>query len=237
MAETRRLKLPLLDSAQAQKHVTVNTALTRLDALTAQSVLSRSFIAPPVDAVDGDVHIVAAGAAGAWAGRDGMVAFADNGGWAFAAPDPGKSVWVADEHFTIMHDGVAWVAALGATAAGAGTALRTRVMDHVVTPGPVSTTAPVIPDKAIVLGVTGRVIGALTGPGLGAWRLGVAGAADRYGAGIGGALNAFVEGVTGAPVTYYGETPLVLEAESGAFDGGVVRLCVHYFALTAPRAV
>ncbi len=237
MAETRRLGLPLLDSAQAQKHVTMNTALTRLDALTSQSVISRSFIAPPGDALDGDVHIVGPGADGAWAGRDGMLAFADNGGWSFVQPDPGRSVWVRDEQFTIMHDGVAWAAAQGATAAGAGASLRTRVIDHELDAGALSTTAPVIPDKAIVLGVTGRVISALSGPGLSTWRLGVAGGADRYGSGIGLTLNAYVEGVTGTPVAYYGGTPLVLEAESGAFDSGIVRLCVHYLALTPPRAV
>lgn len=237
MAETRRLKLPLLDSAQAQKHVAMNAALTRIDALTTQSVVSRSFIAPPVDALDGDVHIVGAGADGAWAGRDGMLAFADNGGWSFMEPDPGRSVWVRDERVTIMHDGVAWTAAQGATVAGAGTTLRIQAIDHELGAGALSTTAPVIPDKAIVLGVTGRVISALSGPGLSAWRLGVAGGADRYGSGIGVTRNAYVEGVTGTPVTYYGATPLVLEAESGAFDGGVVRLCVHYLSLTPPRPV
>ena len=32
MAETAKLTLPLLEAAQAQKHVTVNEALVRLDA-------------------------------------------------------------------------------------------------------------------------------------------------------------------------------------------------------------
>ncbi|NND41100.1 MAG: DUF2793 domain-containing protein, partial [Silicimonas sp.] len=34
MADTSRLGLPLLDPAQAQKHVTVNEAFLRLDALS-----------------------------------------------------------------------------------------------------------------------------------------------------------------------------------------------------------
>lgn len=237
MAETRRLKLPLLDSAQAQKHVTVNEALGRIDSLTAAGVRSRSLGTPPSDAADGDVHIVGPGATGVWAGREGMIAFADNLGWSFATPDAGRRVWIEDERQEALHDGVAWVSALGGADAGAGAMLRAQVIDHVVTAGQVSTTAPVIPDKAIVLGVTARVIEALSGPGLTTWRLGVAGAADRYGAGLGASLNAYAEGVTGAPVAYYAPTPLVLEAEGGAFAAGSVRLCVHYFALTPPRAV
>ena len=237
MAETRRLALPLLDGAQAQKHATMNTALTRLDALSAPAALSRANAAPPEVFADGDLYIVGAGASGAWAGQEGMIAYADNLGWSFAAPLVGRRLWVEDERLEVAHDGAAWVAALGGTEAGAATMLHARVIDHTLSAGALSTTAPVIPDKAIVLGVTARVIAPLTGPGLTTWRLGVAGGADRYGAGLGVALNAYAQGVTGAPLAYYAPTSLTLEAEGGAFAAGVVRLCVHYFALTPPRAV
>jgi len=237
MAETRRLALPLLDGAQAQKHVTMNTALTRLDALGAPGVLSRARSEPPTALVDGDAYLVSAGATGDWAGRDGMIAFADNLGWSFAAPQEGRRLWIEDERLEVMFDGAAWVTALGATEAGAATMLHAAVIDHALSAGPVSTTVPVIPDKAVVLGLTARVIAPLSGPGLTTWRLGVAGGADRYGAGLGVGLNAWAQGVTGAPVAYYAPTPLTLEAEGGAFAAGAVRLCVHYFALTPPRAV
>lgn len=237
MAETRHLALPLLDSAQAQKHVTMNTALTRLDALGAPGAISRARAEPPTAFADGDVYLVAAGASGDWAGRDGMIAFADNLGWSFAAPQVGRRLWIEDERLEVMFDGAAWVAALGATDAGAATMLHAAVIDHAVSVGSVSTTVPVIPDKAVVLGVTARVISPLSGPGLSTWRLGVAGGADRYGSGLGVGLNAWAQGVTGAPVAYFAPTPLTLEAEGGAFAAGAVRLCVHYFALTLPRAV
>lgn len=237
MAETRRLALPLLDSAQAQKHVTVNTALTRLDALAAPAAISRARSEPPSSPDDGDVYIVAAGAGGDWAGRDGMIAFADNLGWSFIAPQEGRRLWVEDERLDVLFDGVGWVAALGASEAGAATMLHARVIDHTLAAGPVSTTVPVIPDKAVVLGVTARVVAPLTGAGLSTWRLGVAGAADRYGSGLGLGVNSYAHGVTGAPVAYYAPTPLTLEAEGGAFAAGVVRLCVHFFAMTPPRAV
>lgn len=237
MAETRRLALPLLESAQAQKHVTVNTALTRLDALAAPGAISRARSEPPSSPVDGDIYVVPAGAGGDWAGRDGMIAFADNLGWSFVAPQEGRRLWIEDERLEVVFDGVGWVAALGASEAGAATMLHARVIDHTLGAGPVSTTVAIIPDKAVVLGVTARVTAPLTGPGLTTWRLGVAGGADRYGSGLGAGLNAYAHGVTGAPVAYYAPTPLTLEAEGGAFAAGAVRLCVHYFALTPPRAV
>ena len=45
--ETMRLQLPLLQPAQAQKHVTHNDALRLLDGLVQLSVLDRTRTAPP----------------------------------------------------------------------------------------------------------------------------------------------------------------------------------------------
>lgn len=42
MVDTARLSLPLMDAAQAQKHVTHNDALVRLDAITHLSVVTRA---------------------------------------------------------------------------------------------------------------------------------------------------------------------------------------------------
>jgi hypothetical protein len=231
MADTPRLALPLLEAGQAQKHVTVNEALTRLDAFGAAQALSRSLTAPPETPAEGDLYIVPAGATGAWAGLDGRLVAYANGGWIAAAPEPGRSLWIADEARSVTHDGGGWVA--GAGTLGAATEARVLTLDHAVEAGTVSTTAAFIPDKAIVLGVTGRVLSALDGAT--SWRLGVEGAPDRYGAGIGAAAGSFAHGVTGQPQAYYGATALRLEAEGGAFTGGVVRLAAHILALTPPR--
>ena len=234
MTDTPTLGLPLLQAAQAQKHVTVNEALFRLDALSA-AALSRREAAPPSTPADGALYIVATGAAGAWAGQGGRLAFFANGGWMFADPPLGRRVWVADEGVAVRHDGVAWIEATGGAAAGAATALRVASIDHAVVGGPASTVAAAIPDKAIVLGVTGRVTAGLGGGGAASWRLGVAGSANRYGAGYGLGAGSEAVGVTGAPVTYYGPTDLVIEGEGGDLASGAVRLCVHYLALTPPR--
>ena len=58
MATTPSLGLPLVEGGQAQKHVTVNEAFTRLDALAQLSVISRTISAPPVGPAEGDQYIV-----------------------------------------------------------------------------------------------------------------------------------------------------------------------------------
>ncbi|MEM7525135.1 MAG: DUF2793 domain-containing protein, partial [Pseudomonadota bacterium] len=74
MSDSPNLSLPYLAAAQAQKHVTMNEALARLDALAAPFALSADLVIPPVAAVDGDTYIVPVGASGEWAGYDGDVA-------------------------------------------------------------------------------------------------------------------------------------------------------------------
>ena len=47
MTNTPNLSLPYLATAQAQKHVTVNEALSQLDGLVQLSVLDRDLASPP----------------------------------------------------------------------------------------------------------------------------------------------------------------------------------------------
>ncbi len=108
--DTPRLGLPYLITSQAQKEVTHNEALNRLDALVQAVVLDRGLTAPPAGAADGDCYLIAAGASGDWAGRDGQIA-AWYGGWVFVAPRAGFAVHVADEDVTLRHDGGVWAVA------------------------------------------------------------------------------------------------------------------------------
>ena len=62
MSETGSLSLPLLLPSQAQKHVTVNEALVRVDALASSRVETRDQTVPPTSPADGETHIVGAGA-------------------------------------------------------------------------------------------------------------------------------------------------------------------------------
>ena len=89
MTDTTHLGLPLIAAAQAQKHVTHNEALQVLDALVQLAVADSDRTAPPASPGEGDRHIVAAGATGAWSGHDGAVAAFLSGGWVFLAPRRG----------------------------------------------------------------------------------------------------------------------------------------------------
>ena len=113
MVETSAaLSLPYIQPSQAQKHVTHNAALRILDAATQLSVLEGARAAPPAQPATGDRYLIASGATGDWAGKDGQVAVFDGTGWTCVMPKPG---WRADIIATgaqVRFDGAAWVAAL-----------------------------------------------------------------------------------------------------------------------------
>lgn len=238
MSDTPNIVPPLLEAGQAQKHVTMNDALLRLDALGACGVESASFDAPPPGAAEGDCYIVAAPGAGDWTGEAGAIAYCVGGGWEFAAPRPGQKVRIADEGAAAVWLAGAWRRnAIGDAPFGAHLSATTIGGVEVVPAGAGFDTDLAIPDRAVVIGVSAQVTAALTGAGLTGWRIGVAGSTDRYGSGVGAALNSIANGVTGAPVGYYGETPLRIEPEGGSFAGGEIRVAIHYLSLTPPDPV
>ncbi len=92
MADTPNLVLPFLAANQSQKHVTVNEALRRLDALVQVTVQSAVLATPPGSPTEGQRWIVPPSPTGAWAGQSGRVAAWQDGAWAFYAPLDG---WTA----------------------------------------------------------------------------------------------------------------------------------------------
>lgn len=236
MPETQKLRLPLVEQAQAQKHVTVNESLVRLDSATQLSLVDRDVTVPPGSPDDGDCFGVGIGATGAWAGEDGRIAVFSNGGWIFLDPSIGWQAWLESEGTRIQHDGVGWVTGTGAiTANGAGFVHRTIEFDHVIAAGSSSSLTAVIPANTIVYGVTGRVLTDIGG--VSSIDIGVAGATDRYGSGIGVVAGAWMRGMTGSPLSYYADTDLIVSAVGGSFSGsGTLRLAIHLAELTLPRA-
>ncbi|RYG35210.1 MAG: DUF2793 domain-containing protein [Burkholderiales bacterium] len=68
MSNTSNLQLPYLAAGQAQKHITLNQSLRRLDAILQLSVASAMKTAQPASPTDGAVYIVPPGKSGAsWA--------------------------------------------------------------------------------------------------------------------------------------------------------------------------
>lgn len=238
MANTYQFALPLLQPAQAQKHVTVNEAVARLDAVAQLRVVSTVLAVPPASALDGEGYVVPLGATGAWAGHDGEVAVFANGGWVFLLPKAGWQGWDEASDGQIIYDGVAWVAAGIIRTSGAATSTRIVELDHLVAGGgAVETTVDIIPSHAQVIGVTARVLADITGTGVASWSLGVPGDPARYANGLGLAKDSWAKGLSGAPVTYYADTPLAITANAGTFTAGSIRLAVHLVELVVPRAV
>ncbi|TCP25467.1 DUF2793 domain-containing protein [Rhodovulum adriaticum] len=237
MDETANLGLPLLQAAQAQKHVTMNAALARLDALTQLTLQSVAVGNPPATALDGQVWAVPGGAVNAWAGQDGRLAIVDNGGWIFADPAHGWRAYVADEGQERQYDGTGWQPAHAARAAsGAGLRFRVLEFDHPIAAGDAHVSAVHVPSHVMVFAVTGRVVEEITGT-LSSWRLGMDGADNRFGSGLGIGLNSYVRGVLGSPLTGYAPMPLELTPEGGEFAAGTVRLAVHFAEFTLPAPV
>lgn len=108
MDRTSRWGLPLLFAGQAQKEMFHNEALTLLDALVHGEAESADLSAPPAEAEPGRCWIVAAGGSAAWAGKDGQVAIASEGGWRFVTPRAGLQMRIANRNVPLFHDGAQW---------------------------------------------------------------------------------------------------------------------------------
>lgn len=120
LANSTHLTLPFIEAAQAQKHVTHNAALLRLDAVVMLSVLDRDLDTPPGSPAEGARYLVASSALGAWAGQDGKVAAWQDGAWSFHAPREGWICWIADEDILLVFNGASWTGGATQNAARLG---------------------------------------------------------------------------------------------------------------------
>ena len=232
---TSRFALPLVQAAQAQKHVTVNESLARLDGLVNLVLASLYRDAPPVTVVDGACYAVPPGATDAWAGQDGRIAIGSNGGWVFAEAHAGMKAFVTDIGVNAVFDGDVWVeGALTLGSFGSALVARTSEVEVTLTAGPSVTTDLYIPNAAMVIGATARVTEAMTGT-LTSWRMGTEGALDRFGSGLGTQQGSWARGMLSQPFTYWSPTPIILSATGGQFASGRLRIAAHWFELTVPR--
>ena len=103
------LSLPLMQPAQAQKHVTHNEALQQLDILVQLVLRGVGSTLPPAVPVPGEVYALGAGATGVWNGHDGLLAVFVSGGWQFIAPRIGWRGWDQTGQVLRAWDGSAWV--------------------------------------------------------------------------------------------------------------------------------
>ena len=234
MTDTPRLTLPVIEAAQAQKHVTHNEALTLLDCLTQLAVESRSLAAPPASPADGACYIAAASATGAWSGWDNQLALYSGGGWLRLAPVAGLKAWVRDERLTLTYEDGVWRDGIALTANGGRVTLRAKEEEVTLTGAYVETTdAAFMPNRAIVLGVASRTTLAITGAT--SYGVGAASNSTQFGDLLGVAPGSTNIGVIG-PTAIYADTRVRVTANGGGFTAGKVRLVVYFLEMSAPGA-
>jgi hypothetical protein len=231
---TPRLSLPYIEAAQAQKHVTHNEALDRLDAFAQLAVESRALATPPPSPVEGESYVVADGASGEWAGWDNDIALFSGGGWVRLAARSGMKAWVRAERLTVTFEDGVWRGGIALTPHGGRVTLRAKE-EEVALSGSYAETADTafIPNRAIVLCVASRTTEAITGAS--SYGVGIAGEADKFGDLLGAAADASNVGVVG-PTAFYADTKVRVTANGADFTGGKVRLIVYFLEMSAPSA-
>lgn len=130
MTTTTNLGITLLEQGQAQKEVTINEALTALDAFVNGSVLDKDLATPPASPVTGAAYIVAASPTGAWVGHTNHIAYF-NQVWRFVVPQAGARIWVMDEATNYAFNGTAWAIQGNMSGGAIATALTSQNLDNV----------------------------------------------------------------------------------------------------------
>lgn len=104
-SSTPRFGLPLLFAGQAQKEMSVNTAHSLADCLLHPTVEGEAIAAPATPA-EGECWLVASGAEGLFAGREGQLASFQSGTWLFASGQDGMRIFDRATSQFLIRDGV-----------------------------------------------------------------------------------------------------------------------------------
>jgi hypothetical protein len=108
--QTTRHKLPLLAVSQAQKEITHNEALVRVDALLHPLVDDVRATAPVVTDTDiGRCWLVAEAPVGEWAGKAGQIAIWIGGGWRFCSAADGMRLRLDSSGTDLIRSAGLWV--------------------------------------------------------------------------------------------------------------------------------
>lgn len=248
MSNTSNLVLPYLAAGQAQKHVTLNESLRKLDAIVQLAVISATAAAEPASPADGAVWILPAGSTGDhWAAfAAGSLAYYRDGAWAEILPREGWLALVKDSGRLLFFDGSAWslfVASLSdenafaapqTFASAHGASLKLDVIeDELMLSGASVTTTMTIPVGSICFGVAERVTEAVTGAS--SFKVGISGEPGKFGDLLGLSAGSTNFGIIG-PTAFYADTPVVVTANESNFTGGRLRLAMHVLRITPPQS-
>ncbi|MEM1381086.1 MAG: DUF2793 domain-containing protein [Pseudomonadota bacterium] len=110
-SQSSRLGLPYLLEAQAQKHVTVNEALRRLDALIDLRVLSATRTTQPASVAESDAYLLPGTISGAdWDNfTGGHIAVFQDGAWVSYTPFSGMTAYTEDQGIAYVFKSGTWL--------------------------------------------------------------------------------------------------------------------------------
>lgn len=139
MTATNKLALELLQNAAANQTL-ANITFAQLNQLVQASVTDKDLTAPPGTPGNESLFIVGPSATGAWAGKDGQLAYwlSATGVWQFVAPKSGWEVAVIDEvdangqPIRYSYNGSSWGVAAGGGSGGGMTNPMTTIRDMIV---------------------------------------------------------------------------------------------------------
>ncbi len=103
-----RLALPLIQPAQAQKHVTHNEAIELLDMIVQLTVIEFDATTPPVSPVEGETWALGNVPNGVWADYPGALASYRGGGWLFVDPQIGWRAYGTNGNENRVYSGAEW---------------------------------------------------------------------------------------------------------------------------------
>ncbi|HEX5008286.1 MAG TPA: DUF2793 domain-containing protein [Hyphomonadaceae bacterium] len=248
MSNTSNLVLPYLAAGQAQKHVTLNESLRKLDAIIQLAVVSATTTAEPASPTDGAVWILPSGKTGDhWSAfTAGRLAYYRDGAWVEIIPRHGWLAFVKDSGRLLGLNGSAWspcVASLAEEntfpapqtfATPHGASLKLDIVEEELSLSGASVMSSVaIPNGSICFGVSQRVTEAVTGAS--SFKVGISGETNKFGDLLGLSLGSTNFGIIG-PTAFYADTTIVVTANGANFAGGKVRLAIHVLRVTPPQS-
>jgi hypothetical protein len=242
MSKTNQFKLPLLQASQAQKHVMVNEAIARLDAVAQLRLEAMNLAIPPSNPIDAQAYWVPFAATDVWTGYDESIAISSNGGWVFLIPKVGWKAWVVDESIEKRFDGSAWVEINSggdlSGPLGSSFGLEMLEFEHVITAGSANSTIPEVPAGSMVAMVAFRVSETVVTDSATSWRFGISNSVARYGSGYSLAANSNgVAGINRSMFYYPAARQLYISPPAGNFVSGKIIFTVYVLKLGLPNAV
>ncbi len=109
MSITPRLNLPYIMPAQAQKHVTHNEALIRLDGIVQLSCIELARETPPETPNQNDRYCIGLNPNGVWQNKANQIAVYQDKAWMFYRPNEGWTAWMQDQHAHYIFTNGDWV--------------------------------------------------------------------------------------------------------------------------------